>query len=69
MKQLHFVLRRSKRSSTGKHALNLGLSVGYWPCVKGVYVRLLLGSWIAESWYGHAGYKYAYPEGAWEGTP
>lgn len=57
IKRLRYDVGRSRMSPKGQHAQSIGIAVGYWPCVGGPYVRVQLGSYTFDVWYGTAGFR------------
>lgn len=37
---------------TVQHAVGFGIAVGYWPCMKGPYIEIAIGSKRFSVWHG-----------------
>lgn len=57
MKRLHWAKRQSTRSPGGAAVCNLGLCIGYWPCLEAPFARVSLGHYHYELWYGLPSYR------------
>lgn len=47
-----FQLSRTRSSPEGKHAFELGVKVGYWPCLKGPFLSMAVGYRRLDLWVG-----------------
>jgi hypothetical protein len=57
MKRLRVAHYLTRTSPTGKHAVGLGVSVGWWPCYRSPYVKLDVGRHKISVWYGGPSYR------------
>lgn len=48
----HLYLSRTRQSPEGELALEFGLKIGYWPCLKGPFVSIAFGYRRLDLWYG-----------------
>jgi hypothetical protein len=55
--RLRWATRESTHGAAG-YALGYGLRVGYWPCLRGVYVQVALHRWRIEIWSGLPSYAH-----------
>jgi hypothetical protein len=53
----HFMKRKSKTNDKGQHAVNLGVKIGYWPCLKAVFISVTVAHCVLDFWYGDESYK------------
>lgn len=51
-RKLRASLRDNQRSPEGVRVFAIGARVGYWPCVKGLFVSATLGFKTLEIWHG-----------------
>lgn len=49
--------RRTRKSLTGRHAVGLGISVGWWPCYGSPYLKLDVASHKLAFWFGPPSYR------------
>jgi hypothetical protein len=49
--------RRARQSPRGRYALSLGLTVGYYPCLRGPFVKVDLLSHKVTIWHGLPTYR------------
>lgn len=47
-----FQLSKTRQSPEGDLAFEVGLKVGYWPCLKGPFISLALGYRRIDLWFG-----------------
>lgn len=52
MRGWHCEWRESRKNGEGKHALSIGLRIGYWPCLRAVYAQACFWTMRFEIWYG-----------------
>lgn len=57
MKTFRHAVRPTKQRADGVRGFRLGVTVGYWPCVSGIFVQLYVGFWVHDFWYGLESYK------------
>jgi hypothetical protein len=54
--RIHLMIRPSKHGEAGS-ALNYGLRVGYWPCLRAPFIQIAFHKWLVELWFGYPSYK------------
>jgi hypothetical protein len=52
MRGWHWIWRESRINQQGRHALSVGVRIGYWPCLRAVYMQLCFVNRRLEVWYG-----------------
>lgn len=53
----HVVLARQRANINGVHAQSFGLRFGWWPCLRGPFVRVHFFCWTLDLWWGFPTYK------------
>lgn len=56
MKRVRVQHARSRVDSRGRHAVGLGLRIGYWPCLGGPFVSITFASHRVDVWFGRPSY-------------
>ena len=57
MRTFHTAVRETSKKPNGPHVQQLGVRVGYWPCLRAPFVQVAFGHFMYELWYGEPSYK------------
>ena len=57
MRRLRIQVRHSKKSPTGASVQSLGVRFGWWPCLRGPFFSIDLGSRRLDIWWGLESYS------------
>jgi hypothetical protein len=55
-RRIRLMVRPTPHGEAGS-ALNYGLRVGYWPCLRAPFIQIAIHKWLVELWFGYPSYK------------
>lgn len=59
MKRFRFSVRPSRTREDGVRSFRVGLTAGWWPCLRGPFVQFYVGFWVLDFWHGTPSYTKA----------
>lgn len=57
VERFRWMVYRNRRSPDGHPVWAFGLRVGYWPCLKGPFIAVAVGTVSLDFWHGLGSYK------------